>query len=197
MNGEGLIPGGAAGRAPAAFSAGVGGGFGPFTRRSPGAFVGRAMHRPAASFLRSKNTSGYPDQDTAGLVKALIKCRGNVLPDGRTAHARFGERISAHYVILTGPLSPNPTHRKQSLHKCALWESVRLGSVFSRSVDAGSPGNPSAVAADRRAVCLSGRLKGLSVSGVPRLPRPAFAANPLSGPLRVDSGVLIPPAPCR
>ena len=28
-----------------------------------------------AGFLGTKNTSGYPDQGTAGLVKALIKCR--------------------------------------------------------------------------------------------------------------------------
>src|SRR5436190_6085980 len=30
---------------------------------------------PRAGFLGTKNTSGYTDQGTAGLVKTLIKCR--------------------------------------------------------------------------------------------------------------------------
>src|SRR5882757_7481286 len=118
MNSDGLMPRMAACCSTSAFSAVVMRGFGPFTRRSSGAFVGRAMHRSAASFLRSKNTSGYPDQDTAGLVKASIKCRGIVLPDGRTAPARLGECISAHSVISTGPLSENPTLRRTANRVC-------------------------------------------------------------------------------
>src|SRR5437868_14938546 len=108
MHSYGLRPRMAACSSSWAFSAVVIRGFGPFTRRSSGAFLGRAMHRPAASFLRSKNTSGYPDQGSSGLVKALIKCRGIVLPDGRAAHTHGC--ISAHYVISTGRFCQIPAH---------------------------------------------------------------------------------------
>jgi hypothetical protein len=102
MNSDGLMPRMAACCSTSTRSAMVIRGFGPFTRRSSGAFLGRPMHRPAASFLRSKNTSGYTDQGTARLVKASIMpgnlsgCRGapdqfplngnptcSTLPDGR------------------------------------------------------------------------------------------------------------------
>jgi hypothetical protein len=81
MKSDGLMPRMAACCSTSAFSATVMRGFGPFPRRSSGAFFGRPMHaarRLGPEFLRSKNTSGYPDQGTTGMVKALIKCRENM-----------------------------------------------------------------------------------------------------------------------
>jgi hypothetical protein len=47
---------------------------------------------PRAGFLGTKNTSGYTDHDTTGMVKASIKCRG--IPDAMEFRRRAGLRAA-------------------------------------------------------------------------------------------------------